>query len=170
MLVERDVTHCSIGLDQRLSSISVVHVPIDDQHLPASGSLSMSGRDHHVVYQTKPHASCCQGVMPRRPNGSEGMPVPGNRVIHRGEHGTGGTEHSCPAITTQDGIEKERASSSLAHGLEPGQIGSGVNREQRIAAGRLGFVERDLRLVSDPGEHSTQARWCLRVLRPRIVL
>src|SRR5713101_4667694 len=74
-LVHRYKVDVALLLHERLRSVAVMYVPIDDQHaLQGMPRASVVRRDGNVAKETKPHRAVPQRVMPRWSNRAEGTP------------------------------------------------------------------------------------------------
>ena len=129
ILVQRDIADGGIGLDQRLSSVAVVHIPVDDQDPFPSPSLRVTGRHHDVVDQTKPHPAGRQGMMTRRSHRGERVSLASGGVIDRSQHRTGASQHGSPAVAIEYGVEEENSTAPPAHFFQAIEVGGGVDRE-----------------------------------------
>jgi hypothetical protein len=118
MLVERHVSNRRVSLNQRLRTIPVMHVPIDNEHLLVPRTLSVSGRDHDVIHQAKSHSPTCERMVPRWTNGGKGVASPIDRMIHGGQDRARGSQGSRPAVFIEHRIEKQNATTAGTHRLE----------------------------------------------------
>jgi hypothetical protein len=142
VLVQRDIPDGGIGLYQRLRTVSVVHVPIDDEHLSPTGAPGVSSRDHNVVNQAKAHSSACQRMMSWRPHGGKGMPSAIYRVIHGGQNGSRSSDGGRPTVLIEHRIEKQNATSACTHRFQ-----------ERASISRTGLAYPQIPLLTNPLEH-----------------
>ena len=74
-LVHRHEMNVRLVLDERLRSVAVVHVPIDDEHaLGAVAPPRVVRAERDVAEETEAHRRVAQRVMARRPHGAEASP------------------------------------------------------------------------------------------------
>jgi hypothetical protein len=96
----------AIFIENVLSSVPVVHVPIDDQHFAHTVSLlRMAGCHGDVIHDAESHAVCGTRMVSRWPYDTECAPrLAGANRVHRGECAAAGTQHSRPRVLSQIGI------------------------------------------------------------------
>ncbi len=104
-----------LALDQCLSSVAMMHVPVNDQdslqpvHFPG-----VVRGNRHVAEQAEAHGAIMNRVVARRANRAEAPPMnASNRQIDAGQHAahTGGRRK--PGAATGDGVGVEPPSSLL---------------------------------------------------------
>jgi hypothetical protein len=87
-----EIKHARVVPEDFLRTVSVMHVPVNDQHsLDTVLRLSVSSCDCGVVEQAKPHCSCNCRVMAWRPDQSEcPAAILGHGEIDSGDGGARG--------------------------------------------------------------------------------
>jgi hypothetical protein len=129
VLVERDIANRSIRLHQSLCAVAVMYVPIDDEHVPESGTLRIPSCHHHVIDQTESHSPGSQRMVARRTYGRKGMGSIRHDLINRREDRARGAEDRRPTVPIENGIEEKNSTTSSAHCLEGPEVGLRMNRE-----------------------------------------
>src|SRR5437660_327645 len=82
ILMHRNVADGRIALDQRLSAVPMVYVPVHDQDAGLVELLRVPRSDDDVVDETESHRARREGVMSGRTGGGEGR-ARHDRPLHR---------------------------------------------------------------------------------------
>jgi hypothetical protein len=109
-------------------------------------------------------------MMAGRSHRGERVPPASDSVLDRSQHGTGLSEHGGPAVAIQDGVEEEDSPTPFAHRLQPIQVDSRVDSQERLPPGRLSLSKLDARFLSKVSEQHAQPGGGFRVAGPRIML
>jgi hypothetical protein len=92
--MHRDKVDVALLFDERLRAVTVVHIPIDDQHaLHTVFRACVVRADRHVAEETKPHRAIPERVMARRSYSAKASSwTVAEREVDSVEHcaGTGG--------------------------------------------------------------------------------
>lgn len=150
MLVKGDIPDRGVGLDQRLCAVTVMDVPVDDEHLPPAGPLRVPGRYYRMIHEAETHPSGCQGVMSRRTYRGKGMRPILDGVINGLQYRTRRPQHSGPALAIQDGIQKQNTATTGTHRLQGAEVLIRMDGEQRVTSRNRGLVDGDTRFAMKP--------------------
>jgi hypothetical protein len=95
-LVERDVRHAGVGVEDLLRAVAVVRVVVDHEN-PFTAISERGGRDRDVVEQAEAHRALGPRVVTGGPHGEErGVAVAGSERVDGGETGAGRAHRSRP--------------------------------------------------------------------------
>jgi hypothetical protein len=105
-----------------------------------------------------------------RPHRRERMALASDGVINRSHHGAGRSQYSIPAVAIQHRVEEEGSTAPGTHRFQPVQVGTGVDRQERLAPRGESLPKYDRRFLSESAEQHAQPGRRFRVAGPRIVL
>ncbi len=126
-------------LDERLRSVAVMHVPVEDENPFETVSLPRvmsSARD--AAEDTEAHRAATQRVMPRRTHRAKASLVRSrHRVIHAVEHASGGRSRCEPAPFARDSVRIELSAAGSGNSFDGPHIRFVVNEgeifDRRVA-------------------------------------
>jgi hypothetical protein len=123
---------------QRLGAVSVMYVPIDDQHaLDTMLDPCIVSTERDVAEEAESHRAGAQGVMARRTNGTE---APGGasiqRHVDRIEDAAGAGGSGIPGTGAHNGIGVEVPTAGIDDGMQMIDV-LRIVREQQLVAGRM---------------------------------
>ena len=155
-------------LDEGLRAVAVVHIPVDDQHPIATGASSLGGEQGDVVSVAEPHRAMPQGVVPRRADGREGVPLSVEGVGERGAGGPSRRQRGTPGRRPDGAIRAIVPGATAAHRLELLEIGGIVERGQPLGRRWCGIGDGDTRR-GESLQHRAQTRRLFRHAAARVV-
>ena len=140
--MHRNVADGRIALDQRLSAVPMVYVPVHDQDAGLVELLRVPRSDDDVVDETESHRARREGVMSGRTGGGEG------RARHdRPLHGTDGyprrRDGRVPAVGAHHRVGIEHPAALTGHPLEAVEVARRMHTLQRRPACRPRLAPRD---------------------------
>ncbi len=137
-LVEADVEHRRVVVEDGLGAVAVVGVPVEDGHPGRRAAAGVRRGDGRVVDQAEPHRPRPLGVVPRRAAGAEGaVDLAVDHGVDGRQGGAGRQRGGVEADVVDGRVGVEVAASRGRQPLDGGQVG-GVVHLLEIAPGRLG--------------------------------
>lgn len=158
-LVHRHEMNCRIVFDERLCSVSVMDIPVDDQHsIQPVNRLRVTRRDCDVAQQAESHRSRLERVMARRTNCAKRSRPGVNRAVNRRECATGTRSCCVPGAFARDSVGIELAASRGSDLLKDCDILRIVHERNLFHAGVSPFELLDR--LEERGNVSQRARYC----------
>ena len=122
-LVERDVEDARIVPEDRLGSVAVVNVPVENRDPPQlEVGLGVARRDRDVVEEAKPHRPLAERMVTRRPGQREAGAVDRvDRCSGREQCGLEACLRHVPRMMAVDmtGVDPEFSRGGVRHGQSP---------------------------------------------------
>ena len=119
-----------------LGAVSVMHVPIHDEHALAP-CRQRSRRDGHVVEQAEAHGPVGEGVMAGRTNDNEPTLSPFRvDLVDDGEPSAGSAQRRVPGTRTHTGVGVEPTAAAAAEPVEPVEVVDRMHPFELVPLGR----------------------------------
>ena len=170
--MSRHVEHPSVVPEDVLSTVSVVHVPVDDEHLLAS-LCKVCGRYGDVVQQAKSHSPIGRGMMTGRSCGHESqVPGPLCQSVDRCQPTSGSEKCRVPRAGHSDGVRVDRPTSPFAECAKGFEILARVYESELLlaCAAWLGADHGVAQACGvEPTQRGAQAGRLLRMIDPCVV-
>ena len=108
-LVHRDEVNVRLILDQRLSAVAMMDIPVDDENALQSMFLARVVRgDGDVAEQAESHRAIVDSMMTGRPDGAKAARMHATDCeVDRGQHAPGSRRRRLPRPTAGDGVGVE---------------------------------------------------------------
>jgi hypothetical protein len=141
-LVHRHEVDVGLVLNQRLCSVPVVNIPIDDQDsLEPMLLAGVVGGERDIAKETEPHGAVVDRMVPRRPDSGEAARVNATyRQVDGGQDTSRSGGGGVPRPAAQDGVSVESPTTVFGELFDAANV-VGVVNELELLDGRAPALE-----------------------------
>jgi hypothetical protein len=162
-------------LYERLSSVSVMNIPVDDENAAESVLLArVVCCDRNVAEQAESHRAIVDGVVSGRPDRGKAPWVnPADGEIDRGENTTGARGGCLPRAAALDGVGVDSSSALLGKHPHRAYVRRIVRKLElvdcRVPSLEVFDAMKQLRIFAEGARDGAQSTYMLRMAPPGIV-